>query len=63
MVNPESIEDEDHFLNDLGGTSLDYFAVLGEINEKFGMKISFEDNEFTYSIKDFERIVKEYLEK
>lgn len=63
MVNPESIEDEDHFLNDLGGTSLDYFAVLGEINEKFGMKISFEDNEFTYSIKDFERIVKGYLEK
>ena len=63
MIDPASIEDEDHFLNDLGGTSLDYFAVVGEINDKFGMKMSFEDEDFTYCVNDFERIVKEYLEK
>ena len=63
MIEKDSIEDEDHFMNDLGGTSLDYFAVVGEVNGRFGMKMSFEDDDFTYCVSDFERIVKEYLEK
>ena len=63
MMEPEDIGDNDNFMMDLGGSSLDYFAVVGELSEKFGMKISFEDDDFNYSVSAFEHLVKEHLEK
>lgn len=63
MIDEASIEDDEHFMLDLGGTSLDYFAAVGKINERFGMKLLFEDEGFGYCVADFERMVKEHLEK
>ena len=63
MIPVADINDDDHFMFDLGGTSLDYFSALSEINEKFNMSIMFEDDQFTYCVNDFERLVREHLEK
>ena len=63
MISAEDIHDDDHFMFDLGGTSLDYFSALSEINEKFNMSIMFEDDQFTYCVNDFERLIREHLEK
>ena len=63
MTNPEEIGDEDHFMLDLGGSSLDYFAVVGELGEKFGVQIMFEGESFNYSVSAFEKLVREHLEK
>lgn len=63
MIPVTDIHDDDHFMFDLGGTSLDYFSALSEINEKFNMSIMFEEDQFTYCVNDFERLVREHLEK
>ena len=63
MIDASEIGDNDHFMMDLGGSSLDYFAVVGELGDKFGMTISFEDDNFNYSVSAFEQLVKEHLEK
>lgn len=63
MIDASEIGDDDHFMMDLGGSSLDYFAVVGELSEKFGMTISFEEEDFNYSVSAFEHLVKEHLEK
>lgn len=58
---PEDITDTGHFMNDLGGTSLDYFTLVGEIDNRFGITLGFESEQFGYSINDFERIIKEMI--
>ena len=62
MTNPEEIGDDDHFMLDLGGSSLDYFGVVGELSEKFGIKFMFEEEDFGYSVSAFEEIVRKHLE-
>ncbi|MBO5657762.1 MAG: AMP-binding protein [Agathobacter sp.] len=62
MVEPETIGDNDHFMFDLGGSSLDYFAVIGELSEKFSIKFMFEEEDFGYSVSAFEEIVRKHLE-
>lgn len=56
-ISPSDVTDNAHFVNDLGGTSLDYFAAVGEINERFGITMDFESNGFGYTLLDFERTV------
>lgn len=58
---PDEITDSGHFMNDLGGTSLDYFALVGEIDNRFGITLGFESEQFGYCIDDFERIIKEMI--
>lgn len=58
---PEEITDTGHFMNDLGGTSLDYFTLISEIDNRFGITIGFESEQFGYCINDFERIIKEMI--
>jgi len=50
-----------HFMNELGGSSLDYFAFLGKIDEVYGVTLDFEPENFKYSLNDFERILSERL--
>ena len=57
----EEITDTGHFMNDLGGTSLDYFTLVGEINERFGVSLSFEEENFHYTLNDFESIIKDLV--
>lgn len=58
---PQEITDTGHFMNDLGGTSLDYFTLVGEIDNRFGVTIGFESEQFGYCVNDFERIIKEMI--
>ncbi len=50
-----------HFINDLGGTSLDYFTLISEIDRKFDITIDYENGEFGYCLNDFETLVNEKL--
>lgn len=60
-LNEKEITDNGHFMNDLGGSSLDYFTLIGEINTQFGITLDFESEEFGYSLNDFENILKKRL--
>ena len=60
-VSEEKITDNGHFMNDLGGSSLDYFTLLGEINTEFGITLDFESDKFGYTLNDFEKILKKKL--
>ncbi len=55
------ITDSGHFMNDLGGSSLDYFTLISEIDNRFGITLGFESKQFGYCINDFERIIKEMI--
>ena len=39
MLEEGKVGKNDHFILDLGGTSLDYFTLLMKINEEFGVSI------------------------
>lgn len=58
---PQEITDTGHFMNDLGGSSLDYFTLISEIDNRFGVTLGFESKQFGYCINDFERIIKEMI--
>ena len=57
----EKITDHGHFMNDLGGSSLDYFTLIGKIDEVYGITLEFEMENFSYCLADFERIIRERL--
>ena len=59
----EDIEPDAHFMNDLGGSSLDYFTLIGEIDKRFEIKLPFGDGDFAYSLNEFAKKVGEMLEK
>ncbi len=55
----EKITDTGHFMNDLGGTSLDYFTLIGHIEEEYGVTLEFEMENFSYCLNDFVRVIGE----
>ncbi|MBE7056547.1 MAG: hypothetical protein E7388_03790 [Ruminococcaceae bacterium] len=57
----EQITDNGHFMLDLNGSSLDYFTLVGFIQERFNVRIDFETGQFGYSVNDFEKIIKELI--
>ncbi|MBO5914083.1 MAG: acyl carrier protein, partial [Clostridia bacterium] len=61
-----SISDDANFMNDLGGTSLDYFTLINKLDERFGLKIDFGSDydleAFGYTVNHFERIIKEMIQ-
>ena len=59
----DKVSDNGHFMNDLGGTSLDYFALVSEINEKFDITLSFEVSQFGYTLNDLDKLVCELIGK
>ena len=58
-IPPEAVADNAHFMNDLGGSSLDFFAFLSEIEREYGIAMEFEPENYGYSLNDFERILKD----
>ncbi len=58
-IAPEDVTDTGHFMNDLGGSSLDYFTLIGKIDETYGVMLEFEMEHFTYCLNDFVRIIGE----
>lgn len=57
----EKITNTGHFIKDLGGTSLDYFTVVSEIDEQLGVTLEFEGEGFAYNLNDLVRVVEEKL--
>ncbi len=62
-LEPDAIADDAHFMNELGGTSLDYFTLVSELNERFDIRLSFESDELHYTLADLERTVKEMIDR
>lgn len=60
-ISPEEVIDHAHFMNDLGGSSLDFFALLCEIEEEYGISLDYEPEEYGYCLNDFERVLKEAI--
>ena len=42
-----------HFFNELGGTSLEYFALQGEIKARLGLEITFTEGNTLFTVRDF----------
>ena len=61
-LDPLTIDDNAHFMNELGGTSLDYFTLVSELNERFDIRLSFESDDLHYTLADLERTVKELID-
>jgi len=53
----EEITMDDHFLYDLGGTSIDYFSLVMRINEELNMRILFDKEGACHTIREFERFI------
>ncbi len=64
-IDVEKIGDDMHFMNDLGGTSLDYFTLVNELDKRFDLKIDFGSDydveKFGYTVNHFERLIKELI--
>lgn len=62
-VPEERVTDNAHFMNELGGTSLDYMAVVLQIEKRFGISMQMESNGFGYTLNDFAAAVEEQASK
>ena len=57
----EKIAPTSHFAYDLGGTSLSYYAILVEINERFSLTLTYDPEHPLFTIEDFARAIREKL--
>ena len=64
QLDKDKINPHAHFMLELGGSSLDYFTLISELNEKFKITLPFEGGEgFGYSVCDFEKLIKDLTNK
>ena len=60
QLGEDKINPSANFMLELGGSSLDYFTLISELNEKFKITLPFEGGEgFGYSVDDFEKLIKD----
>ena len=52
-----------HFVYDLGGTSLSYYAILVEINERFKLQLGYDPEHPCFTVEDFAKVIREQLQK
>ena len=55
---PEEISPSANFFLDLGGTSLDYFTLLGLLKDKYGISLPSDDKEKLFTVRDFCEFIK-----
>ena len=60
-MDPAEISEDANFMTELGGSSLDYYELISEIDKKYGVRLPFEAEGFGYCLRDFEKLVKEHL--
>ena len=53
----EDIKGSSHFLYDLGGSSLDYYAILDEVSSRYGITIEFDPENPLATPNDFARLL------
>lgn len=58
---PEDITADLHVVFDLGATSLDYFAIIGEINSTFDVNIKLDEENGCYTVRSFYEKIKKDL--
>ncbi len=56
--NPEEISPSANFFLDLGGSSLDYFTLLGLLKDKYGISLPDADKEKLFTVRDFCEFIK-----
>lgn len=54
----ENVHLDDHFIFDLGGTSLDYFSLVMKINEELGLQLRFDKESACYTVREFCRVIR-----
>ena len=52
-----------HFINDLGGSSLDYFTLIGEVDKRFDIKLPFSDGDFAFTLREMAEKVEVLLRR
>lgn len=62
-IKEEDVRPDAHFMNELGGSSLDYFTLIGEIDKRFDVKLSFGEEDFAYTLDDFAAMLEKLLKK
>lgn len=60
-IDGDTIPGDAHFMHDLGGSSLDYYTLIGELDHTFEVRVPYESENFTYCLDDFETLIKELL--
>lgn len=56
----EEIGLDQHFFSELGGTSLDYFALQGEIKSRLGVDIDYTQSKELFTVRDFTAYVQSH---
>ncbi len=62
-IDEEKIGLQSHFAYDLGGSSLSYYAILVEVNERFHVELSYDEEHPLFTVEDFSLAIKEALKK
>lgn len=60
-VPEEKIGPDDHVIFDLGGSSLQYFAILSALAEKFGMTAPSDKEEYRYTLREFCQYIERHM--
>lgn len=60
-MSAQDVTDDGHLLNDFGGSSLDYYEIVVQIEEAFGITLEFETENFSYTLNELAEIIKEKL--
>ena len=57
----EDIGPDAHIIFDLGGTSLQYFAVLSELSQEFGISAPADQEEYRYTLRGFCQYIERHM--
>ena len=61
MLDEEEIGPDDHLVNDLGASSLDYFSVLTALAEEFSVPTPSDKEQYRYTLREFCNYIERYL--
>ena len=61
MLEEEEIGPDDHLVNDLGASSLDYFSVLTALAEEFSVPTPSDKEQYRYTLREFCNYIERYL--
>ncbi len=62
-LEPDKVGLKSHFAYELGGTSLSYYAILVELNERFHLDLTYDEEHPLFTVEEFASSIKEKLGK
>ncbi len=60
-ISADKIADNSHLIDDLGGTSFEYFSIVSEIEGKFDIKFDYVKDGTCFTINDLARAIEEQI--